>query len=389
MKIKSLLILFLFSIFTGFAQELALARVDEQEGFGYITKTGEWHIKPQFKSAKNFYDDLAQAMGDNDKWGYINRSGEWQIEPQFDRAKGFNSGIAVVLKDDRWFFINKNGEEILKDVKTEKIYDFESGFSIIKQGDKIGFINSEGKVIVEPKFDKAYDFVNGYARVKVGDDWGLIDSSGAYYVEPTYKRIGDFFTGNVVAQQHDGIVGLIINNKFSPVKGADKIWDFEYDEEYSYARKDKKFGFINSKGEWVIQPTYDKVRAFRNGLAPVMQNKKWGYINSKGETIIPLEYRDAEIFSEDGLAPVKEKKLWAFINDKGELITEYDYEISSGGWIGSAFAKKRLSKYGLVIPNFGYIDGFTRVKFDKKWGFLDTQGKLLKDQWFINVEPFM
>ncbi len=89
-------------------------------------------------------------------------------------------------------------------------------------------------------------------------------------------------------------------------------------------------GFINGKGEWVIQPTYDKVRAFNAGLAPVNEGKEWGFINEKGEKVIDIKYRDAEIYSDNGLAPVKEKKLWGFIDKTGKLVIPMEYDISAG-----------------------------------------------------------
>ncbi len=52
MKTKMLLIvLFLLSVSIN-AQELALANQDGK--YGYITKTGDWHIKPNFTNAKSF-----------------------------------------------------------------------------------------------------------------------------------------------------------------------------------------------------------------------------------------------------------------------------------------------------------------------------------------------
>src|SRR5690606_12293292 len=49
------------------------------------------------------------------------------------------------------------------------------------------------------------------------------------------------------------------------------------------ASSNKKWGFINSKGEWLIEPTYDRVKGFNSGIAVVLQNKERFYINKKGE----------------------------------------------------------------------------------------------------------
>ncbi|MCB0465039.1 MAG: WG repeat-containing protein, partial [Aequorivita sp.] len=156
-----------------------------------------------------------------------------------------------------------------------------------------------------------------------------------------------------------------------------KIWDFTNDSPLTYARSNKKVGFINGKGEWVIQPAYDKVRAFNVGLAPVNEGKEWGFINEKGEKIIDIKYRDAEIFSDNGLAPVKEKKLWGFVDKTGKLVIPMEYDISIGmfGFLQSGSDK-------------GFIDGLARVKKNKEWGFIDKTGKVV-GKWHQNAEAFV
>ncbi len=42
-------------------------------------------------------EPLFPAMGENEKWGYINRSGEFVIAPQFDYAQEFRGNYAVVI----------------------------------------------------------------------------------------------------------------------------------------------------------------------------------------------------------------------------------------------------------------------------------------------------
>ena len=80
---KKYLLLFLFSqIF--YAQENALVRQNDK--FGYINKTGNFSIEPQYKVAKNFSDGLAAVEKDG-KWGFINTKGEMVIAPIYSNAK--------------------------------------------------------------------------------------------------------------------------------------------------------------------------------------------------------------------------------------------------------------------------------------------------------------
>lgn len=369
-----LLPLVLLCMNVSFSQKLALANEDGK--YGYINKEGNWQIQPKFKVAKNFSDDLAEATENGKSWGFINRKGEWVIEPQFDKTKAFNSGIAVVLKDKQWFYINTKGEKVLSDVQTDKVYDFKNGFALIRSDKKIGFINTKGEVVIAPKFVKAFNFENGYAKVKEYDKWGLIDTSGKFFVKADYDGISSVYEGNIVARRGERH-GLIINGEFKEVEGAQKVWDFSVNKNNTYAKKNDKIGFIDNKGNWIVEPAYDKVRAFKNGLAPVMKDKKWGYINTKGEVVIPFKYKDAEIFSEDGLAPVKVAKLWGFVNAKGELVISDQYVITAGGF---SIFKKNNEK--------GFIDGLARVKMKKTWVFIKPNGDILNNKKFKNLELF-
>ena len=44
-----------------------------------------------------------------------------------------------------------------------------------------------------------------------------------------------------------------------------------------------KWGFVNERQQWVIEPRFEEVKAFQTGRAAVKQNSKWGFINKRGE----------------------------------------------------------------------------------------------------------
>ena len=195
-------------------------------------------------------------------------------------------------------------------------------------------------------------------------------------MQPDYENISNVYNNTIVATK-DQLHGLIIKGAFKEVPGAQKIWDFSVNEKYTYAKKNDKIGYINKNGEWVIEPIFDKAKAFVNGLAPVFKDGKWGYINTKGETVIAFKFKDAEIFSNDGLAPVKLKKLWGFVNTKGEMVIEENYEITV---MGFSIFEKNAQK--------GFVNGLARVKHKKSWCFINTKGEVLKNMWFKNLELF-
>ena len=43
-----------------------------------------------------------------------------------------------------------------------------------------------------------------------------------------------------------------------------------------------KWGFINQRQQWVIQPRFDETKEFQDGRAAARQGSKWGFINRQG-----------------------------------------------------------------------------------------------------------
>ncbi len=67
-------------------------------------------------------------------------------------------------------------------------------------------------------------------------------------------------------------------------------------------------------------PRYQNVRSFSEGLAPVQAtNKRWGYVNEKQQWIIQPRFEDAHEFK-NGKAAVRQNGRWGFINKSGEWL---------------------------------------------------------------------
>lgn len=110
-------------------------------------------------------------------------------------------------------------------------------------------------------------------------------------------------------------------------------------------------------------------------LAKPADQAEWGYMNEKGEFIIEAKFRKCFGFSE-GYAPIYEKKRKSnfFIDAEGnELKTEVD-----------VFILKSAMGFG----TYGFDDGMAPVKLGKKWGYLSIDGKLAIQAKYDNISRF-
>lgn len=63
-----------------------------------------------------------------------------------------------------------------------------------------------------------------------------------------------------------------------------------------------KWGYINTKGEYVISAQFDKAYEFNDGLALVKSGDLYGYIDKTGEYVINPQFDSAAFMFSDGLA---------------------------------------------------------------------------------------
>jgi hypothetical protein len=120
------------------------------------------------------------------------------------------------------------------------------------------------------------------------------------------------------------------------------------------------WGFINTKGEWILEPQFWSALPVTDGVARVQINRKFGFIDTKGKLVIPLQYNTAGRFG-DGLCFVslsENETDYFVINTKGETIIAgpFDY-YSSEFRNGKAIVSKNgdcleIDKTGKILRKF-------------------------------------
>lgn len=259
------------------------------------------------------YDDVA---GD---YGYIDKSGDMVIPPQFYMARSFSEGLAAVaigeFQSEMWGFIDTTGAMVVQP-QFRDVKDFSEGLAAVQVWDsetlKWGYIDRTGTMVIPPRFSLAWDFSDGMARVSEGNGkWGYIDPTGRMAIQPQWDLVEslpgltfDFADGLAVVPVQDDQVGL----------------SFEY---------------IDKDGRSAFEKRFNWASDFSEGLAAVLEEGKWGYIDEAGDMVIPprfqplphgISYMDPACkerhlqFSE-GLAPVytveDHEGKWGYIDMQG------------------------------------------------------------------------
>src|SRR5262249_58974427 len=87
----------------------------------------------RFCGAREFSDGLAVAWKDG-KYGFIDKSGNWAIPPQYEIVGNFGEGLANVKPDARrrcWQYVDKMGRVVIPCVGDGRAEKFERGLAAI------------------------------------------------------------------------------------------------------------------------------------------------------------------------------------------------------------------------------------------------------------------
>jgi hypothetical protein len=296
-----------------------LAAVSEfNSDTGYINKSGEWAIEPKFEEGREFHEGLAAVKDEESaKWGYIDKTGKYVIKPVYESASNFSEGLAFVESYDysgppTYTYIDKTGKVILSFLKNGKSTiswggSFKDGYAPINSGGKPSmyggvsggvyyFINKKG--LVSFKLTKVYskidEFSEGLAVVRDGDLLGAVDVNGKEVIKPKYTVFYPFSEGAAIVmfENTDGM------STFCVIDKKEKTL-FEIPSEYStryffsegllpVTTDYENWGFMNMKGDIVIEPQFEDVSDFSEGYAAVQleidegyrQIEKWGFIKN-------------------------------------------------------------------------------------------------------------
>jgi hypothetical protein len=315
--------------------------------WGYIDRKGQFAIDPRFDGAGDFREGFGPISVDG-RSGYVNKKGEIVIEHNFRHAGAFHEGLAFVVIDERLGFIDTTGDYAIEPQFEFSIVpqfhcgilfpnhsDFSEGLARVKVGDKFGFIDKSGRFVIDAIFDCASKFSEGLAWVTVDDKTGYIDKEGEYVIAPQPGHIysGPFREGlalvcvgsqsGYIDEQGDSVI-VSDRSRLKEILGEGRRTFFI----------PAKWGYMNKKGEIVIEPQFGHARYFHEGLAvcqgiPEDRPGKFcglGYIDKNGVFVIEPVYREAEPFH-DGLARVEKvdslgetTEYYAYIDKRGKII---------------------------------------------------------------------
>lgn len=288
--------------------------------WGFIDKKGELKLPFKYDNVK-YVDDSIAIVKYNNLFGIIDYGGKTIIDFKYDNIwyRPFrDSNISFLKSNNKIGIINSSNK-----IVTECIYDnlaipqddylsLTKGKSLNHNTDVHGMIKAEtGEVAIPFIYEDLGNYSEGLIMAKKDGKYGYLDINNNIIIPFIYEDAKDFSQGKALVYKQTGyvntIIGLIpqrkcgyINNNGDvviPIKFDDQLFgtpefreglaSIGVRENSIYATK---FGYIDTTGQFIIEPFFQKANPFKNGLAEVTVSDKIGFIDKKGNYVIQCIY---------------------------------------------------------------------------------------------------
>ena len=289
-----------------------LIRLYEQERYVYT------EAKTTFEYVTDFYGGYIQVQRGG-LWGIANRFGKPLLPCEYEKVSTFSDGRAIVMLDGEIYAVNNMNKRTAL-LKGENAVDFGNPAQnrlAIKLANGSWKRATPDFAFGTTEFDEIGTYSEGYAAVKQNGKWGVINIAGDYFIRAEHDEIildslGRCYGQKAVFLKDGGIVSLYVDGKKIENISFDDAHPFNADG-YAAIKQNGKWGFVNTSGEIVIEPSYEQALSFNGHLAAVEQDGLWGYLAKTGSFGIEPQFLDARSFSE-GNAPVLTESGWVIIS---------------------------------------------------------------------------
>jgi hypothetical protein len=290
------------------------------------------------------------------------------------------------LRNGKWGFIDPNGHWRIAP-RFSWALEFQEGLAVVLNNGHWSHIDEQGSIQIEGDFQRVESFSDGVAAAKLNGKWGYIDKRGVWIIEPKFEKALEFEYGMAAVKFLDESSLVYINKSGEPVISTAKDCYAEKFSEGVVPLCTGSCAFVDPTGEKAIPLEFQNAEGFSEGLAGVELDDEIFFIDHSGKTIMRPTVKPDRVGSfSEGFVEARKDNKWSFIDLTGNILLDYIFENVAEFSEGLA-AVELNEKYGyidkkgsLVIkPQFQsaekFHDGIAHVDWENKWGYIDRKGK--------------
>lgn len=355
--------------------------------------------------------NFVSFISSDSKAGLLDKDGNILIEPTLE---------TITEKDNT--FLCFDGEKLAIYSKANKSlgdfkYDLFSGFytvdkrnlAIVEIDLKYGIIDENEDIVLPIIYDYIEDFTFNYGHTIAYRNQShiVIDKNGNIVIDDMYDDV-ILSSKYIWTAKKDGKYGYI-NTK------GKIIIDIDFDEALAFTsyknaivKSNGKYGVIDQVGNYLIDPLYKEISSTDNNLFIVRDydTDKYGIIDIDSNIILDLKYDFIGKFSHDELASITINDTYALINSKGKIISNFEkiedkkppkvinYDtIESFMSVDSfLYGLRDINRVVILEPMYDWIsktnDGLFIVTKDSKTGIINYSGEVIIPIMYDSISDF-
>jgi hypothetical protein len=354
------------------------------KGIGAFHEYGQQVLPLEYEKIQTYYNMLLANKG-NEYWLFERGKNKTTYLGELDEAKITNTGLIIVRKGSEYSMpLSSNPDKVF-----DLLSDNEGEFVLAKESSGFGLINREGNYVLEPII-QTLEHTHGNFFYGFNQDQYLLIEGNDIKSNIRYNSFHKItFENDIMLEYIHGKLRRVMEDDGILLDdvGMTKVEKTGKDL-YAVYFRDDKLGLLGKKG-WLVQPMLDveEIKRGSEGLFPAKSKGAYGFVNSKGTWVIKPQYVETTLFSEN-IAAYKSSLNWGLINSTGELISDAVWEEIKPFQKGFAIAKANskyflLNTFGSAVNTDGYdhiyrtSDGYFMIEQSGKTGLLDSEGTVV------------
>jgi hypothetical protein len=162
---------------------------------------------------------------------------------------------------------------------------YSEGLCSASNGGLCGFIDTNGQPATEFSFTDADNFLEGVARVRIEREHWLVNRGGSRRNGP-FESLGSSIGGVATGRLNDAPGFLSVSTgQWQAVPFAYYVSSIRHANMLAFS-DGVRFGVIDRLGKVLFEPRFESIGWFCDGLCPVKDGKKWGMVNERFDWVV-------------------------------------------------------------------------------------------------------
>ena len=305
-------------------------KVQKDGKVGLVTSEGTTILEPIYTDILKFGEDYKNGyivVNADKKYGVVDYLGKQLLEAKYEKVEPiYGKDLFVITEAGKEKLINAAGEVQIESGfdSIKQILGYTTQGIVFKKADKCGVMNIKGEVIIANEYDDLKEIKDEIFIAKKADKYGVINIKNETKIDFIYSNISYNSTADLIFAEDAEIKTSVIDNNFE-VKLQGIVSEVNDEKGYLKIRVNDEYKYYNFK----FEEKEAKDILATNTLFSSKKDGKYGFVNAKGEVVVDYKYDDATEQNEVGYAAIKKDGKWGSIDINGKVVIEPTYNLDN------------------------------------------------------------